>query len=125
MPFVTIAATAPHHTNRGAAGNLSAIPAAVSWPTSPHSEKKMAAKDTVTAREAGYSFFCSRWSGFRHSTIAMATKLSAVIAATNRGDKCEMNLLIQTATPIFNMNANAMPQMIGTVRSEERRVGKE
>src|ERR1017187_3409926 len=124
IPLVTIAATAPIHTSRSAFENFNAIPAAVSCPTSPHSEKKMAANDTPTARDAGYCLI-SRLSGFRHSTMAIATKLIAVIAATSQGGRCEMNLLTYTATPIFSMNARAMPHMIGTVRSEERRVGKE
>src|ERR1035441_1895155 len=98
-PLVTIAATAPIHTSRSAFGNFNAIPAAVSWPTSPHSEKKMAAKDTPTARDAGYCLI-SRLSGLRQSTKAIAKKLTAVIAATSHGGRCEMNLLTYTATPI-------------------------
>src|ERR1017187_2796246 len=113
-PLVTIAATAPTHTSRSAFGNFNAIPAAVSCPTSPHSEKKMAANDTPTARDAGYCLI-SRLSGFRHSTMAIAIKLIAVIKATSHGGRCEMNLLTYTATPIFNINARAMPHRIGAV----------
>src|ERR1035441_815781 len=47
--------------------------------------------------------------------MAIAMKLMAVINATSHGGRCEMNLLTYTATPIFSMNARAMPHMIGTV----------
>jgi predicted permease len=48
-PFVAIAATAPSHTYTGAR-NVAASVAAVTCPTSPHSEKKIAANDTIAAR---------------------------------------------------------------------------
>src|SRR5436305_928712 len=65
-PLVNIAATAPIHTISGAP-NLAAMVAAVIWPTSPHSEKKMAAKETMAACDAGYSLALgSRLSGLRH-----------------------------------------------------------
>ena len=53
-PLVTMAATAPIQTTKGTP-NLADRVAAVTWPTSPHSEKKMAAKETTAAREAGCS----------------------------------------------------------------------
>src|SRR5712691_3449540 len=95
-PLVTIADTAPIHTTRGVP-NFAAMLAAVIWPTSPHSEKKIAAKDTSTARDAGYSFsrscsFNSRLSGLRQRAYAMAKKLIVVIAATSRRGRVEIAL---------------------------------
>src|SRR5580700_2803231 len=118
-PLVTMAPTAPSQTDQGQPLYWAAILAAVIWPTSPHSEKKMAANDTNAARDAGYSFFSftSLVSGLRQSTYAMAQKLMAVRAATTgRGKKVEMALPSSTATAIFAMNATAMPKSIGVVR---------
>src|SRR5580698_5258603 len=101
-PLVTMAPTAPNQTNHGAPPHWAAILAAVIWPTSPHSEKKIAANDTNAAREAGYSLFLtSLLSGLRQRTYAMAQKLMAVSAATTgRGKNVEIALPSSTATPI-------------------------
>src|SRR5580704_5421861 len=117
-PLVTMAPTAPSHTDQGQPAYWAAMLAAVIWPTSPHSEKKMAANDTSAARDAGYSFcFTSLLSGLRQSTYAMAQKLMAVSAATTgRGRNVEIALPSNTATPIFAMNATTIPQSIGVVR---------
>ena len=48
VPFVTIAATAPNHTASGEL-NRAAMVAAVTCPTSPHSEKKIMEKATSAA----------------------------------------------------------------------------
>src|SRR5262249_35270709 len=114
-PLVTMAATAPHQTSSGAP-KRAAIVAAVIWPTSPHSEKKIAAKETIAAREGGYSFFSSRLSGFRQSANAMAKKLTVVTAATSSGGSVEIALPIKTATAILAMNATSIPNRIGSVR---------
>src|ERR1039458_10464704 len=84
-PLVTMAETAPAQTSHGAPKRATMV-AAVIWPTSPHSEKKMAAKETRKARCAGYSFLDDSFlSGLRQMTKAMAKKLTAVRAATNSG----------------------------------------
>src|SRR5712691_2250922 len=79
-PFVTIALTAPSQTQSGSP-NRAAIVTAVICPTSPHSEKKIAAKEIRKAREEGYSFSASFLSGFRQMAKAMRKKLMAVIDA--------------------------------------------
>src|SRR5580700_4326214 len=85
-PFVTIAPTAANHTIHGAPGFATAIVAAVICPTSPHSEKKIAAKDIIIAFERPLSLRPSDlWMSFRHSAIATPMKLSIVIEATHRG----------------------------------------
>src|SRR5689334_2311241 len=114
-PLVAIAATAPIHTSKGAP-KRAAMVAAVICPTSPHSEKKMAAKETITARDAGYSFLASRLSGLRHRANAMAKKLTAVMAATSSGGSVDMAFPTSTATAILAIKATTIPHSIGTVR---------
>src|SRR5579871_6363699 len=79
VPLVTIARTAAAQTMYGrlplgprSAANFAAIAAAVTCPTSPHSEKKIAANETIAAFPAGVSsFLCSFATiGFRHTVYA-------------------------------------------------------
>src|ERR1039458_7543187 len=114
-PLVTMAETAPAQTSHGAPKRATMV-AAVIWPTSPHSEKKMAAKETRKARWAGYSFLDSFLSGLRQRTKAMAKKLTVVRAATKSGGSWEMALPTRTATAILAMKAHIMPNMMGRVR---------
>src|ERR1700722_13687610 len=94
-PFVTIASTAPSQTMYGhepvASGlaiDLAVIAAAVTCPTSPHSEKKIAANDTMAALPALESSllwaFATR--GLRHTVYATPMKLSPVTHATSSGE---------------------------------------
>src|SRR5438445_6859077 len=114
-PFVTIALTAPSQTQSGSP-NRAAIVTAVICPTSPHSEKKIAAKETITALEEGYSFSASFLSAFRQIAKAMIKKLMAVIDATRRDGNLAMALPTNTATPILAMNAMVIPHKIGAAR---------
>src|SRR6476661_4435145 len=115
-PLVTMAATAPIQTIKGTP-NFADRVAAVTWPTSPHSEKKMAAKETMNAREAGCSTLrTSRVSGLRHRTTAIAKKLIAVMAATTNGGNVEIALPTRTATAILAMNAKVIPMTMWAVR---------
>src|SRR5277367_2488189 len=115
-PFVAIAATAPAQTTTGW-WKFAAMVAAVICPTSPHSEKKIAAKDTMAAREARSSFWlASRFTGFRHTVIARPMKLMLVSVATNSGGSFDIAFPTATATAILAMNATSMPIIIGTVR---------
>ena len=99
--------------------NLAAIVAAVSCPTSPHSDKNTAANATRAPFDNASSFFTLGWSGFigfRHSVQAIPMKLSAVIVATiGRGSRA-MASPTATATAIFAMNAAVIPIMIGIGR---------
>src|SRR2546426_6767733 len=99
-----MAETAPTQTTSGMR-YFAAIVAVVICPTSPHSEKKIAAKETIAARDAGYSLFESRLSGFRHNTSAMAKKLMAVMAPTTSGGSLAMALPKITAAPLFALKA--------------------
>src|ERR1039458_1204873 len=111
-PFVTIALTAPSQTTTGD-GNRAAIVAAVICPMSPHSEKNIAANETIAALDAPCSSFdSSRATGFRQTTYATPRKLVVVTAATSRGGRREITSPTATATPIFAMNAIAIPTMI-------------
>lgn len=84
-PLVTIAAEAPIHTIMGTP-KRAAIAAAVTCPTSPHSEKKIAAKEKMAAFEAAVSrFFSDVSTGLNHKAIAIAMKLALERAATKRG----------------------------------------
>ena len=115
-PLVAIAATAPNHTITGDPFSA-AIVAAVICPTSPHSEKKIVAKETIAAFDAVCCIRDSfRSTGFRQRAIATPMKLMLVTAATRSGGKFRMALPTATATPIFIMKATTMPVMMGTVR---------
>ena len=82
-PLVAMAATAPIQTSSGAP-KRAAMVAAVICPTSPHSEKKIAAKETMAARAERPSFSEDvRSTGLRQSVMAIPMKLSA----GERGDQ--------------------------------------
>ena len=64
--------------------------AAVIWPTSPHSEKKIAAKETIAALGAETSLCAARRSSLRHTVIATPMKLAIVMQATSQAGSFEM-----------------------------------
>src|SRR5207249_3538288 len=104
-----MAETAPTQTTSGMR-YLAASVAAVICPTSPHSEKKIAANDIIAAFEARWLSLDSRGrSDFRQSATATPRKLSAVIVATRDRGNFEIASPIITANPILDMNAVAMP----------------
>jgi hypothetical protein len=89
----------------------------VTWPTSPHSEKKIAANETIAALLAVWFLsFAVGWSGFRQSAKATPRKLIAVMLATKIGGSREIAWPTRTATAIFAMKAAAIPKVIGSVR---------
>src|ERR1035437_3305140 len=129
-PLVTIASTAPNQTMSGhgivAPGgecDRVAMAAAVTCPTSPHSEKKIAANDTSAALPAVWSsFLCFLATiGLRHTAYATPRKLRPVTPATSSGGRCEICSPTATATAIFAMNAIVTPTMIGRGRYREDR----
>src|SRR6266404_8226234 len=114
-----MAETAPTQTTSGMR-YFAANVAAVICPTSPHSEKKIAANETMAAFDA--RCFLSEFRGrsdFRHSANATPRKLIAVMVATRGLGNFEMASPTSTATPILAMKAIAMPNMIGNVRYRE------
>src|SRR5713226_1349716 len=103
-----MAETAPTQSTRGMRYFAASV-AAVICPTSPHSEKKMAANETIAAFDARCSSLDSRGqSEFRHSTSATLRKLIAVIVATSGDGNFEIAFPTTTARPIFAMNAVAI-----------------
>src|ERR1051325_5911007 len=116
MPFVTMADTAPSQTTSGDE-KRAAMVAAVIWPTSPHSEKKIAAKETMAALDAPcVSFVSLGVTGLRQTVYATPRKLVVVTAATSSGGRCEIASPMATATAIFAMNAIVTPTTIGIGR---------
>src|ERR1700739_1480522 len=92
-PLVTIALTAPSQTRNmtsrmpasGGSVNFAAMVAAVIWPTSPHSEKKTAEKETSAALGADTSFCDARRASLRQTAMATPMKLVMVTVATSQG----------------------------------------
>src|SRR6476659_7988096 len=81
-----------------------AIPAAVTWPTSPHSDNRIAMNATAAPMRMRVSFALAlRTSGLRQRLIATPMKLAAVSDATRRRGSAEMAAPTATATPILHM----------------------
>src|SRR5207249_9343814 len=104
-----MAETAPTQTTSGMRYFAASV-AAVICPTSPHSEKKIAANETMAALCARCLSLDSQGrSDFRQSTNATVKKLIAVMVATRDLGNFAIALPTKTATPTLAVNARAIP----------------
>src|SRR5262245_15718961 len=121
-PLVIIAVTAPSHTTM-MEPNRAATVAAVICPTSPHSEKKITAKETTSALPAPSSRSAAAGtSGLRHNVYATQRKLVVVTAATIVRGRFEIACPTNTAAPIFAATATDRPQNTGSARYRDARM---